>query len=102
MMQPNLTIEREQLKVFCRRWGINELSLFGSILRDDFRQDSDVDVLVAFTPESKPSLFDLVTLKEELEQLFGRRVDLVTRQGIESSPNWIRRAAILDTAERIV
>jgi predicted nucleotidyltransferase len=101
-MQPKVPIERERLEDFCRRWGIGELSLFGSVLRDDFRPDSDIDVLVTFTPESKPNLFDLVAMKEELEQVFGRRVDLVTRQGIESSKNWLRRAAILDTAERVV
>jgi predicted nucleotidyltransferase len=101
-MQPNLPIEHEKLQDFCRRWGIGELSLFGSVLRDDFRPESDIDVLVAFTPGSKPSLFDLVAMKEGLEQLFGRRVDLVTREGIAASQNWIRRAAILDTAERVV
>jgi uncharacterized protein len=101
-MQVKIPLEPEELKDFCRRWSISELSLFGSVLRDDFRPDSDIDVLVAFTPESGHNLFDLVAMKEELEQLFGRRVDLVTRQGIAASQNWIRRAAILDTAQRIV
>ena len=101
-MQPRIPVERERLEDFCRRWGIGELSLFGSVLRDDFRPESDIDVLITFRPESKPNLFDLVAMKEELEQLFGRRVDLVTRQGIETSKNWLRRAAILDTAERVV
>ena len=101
-MQHNLTIEQAQLNDFCRRWQISELSLFGSVLRDDFQPESDIDVLVTFLPEASTTLFDLVAMKEELEQLFNRRVDLVTRRGIEASRNWIRRAAILDTAQRIV
>ncbi len=101
-MPSNVMIDREQLNAFCRRWAIEELSLFGSVLRDDFRPDSDVDVLVAFAPDAKPTLFDLVEMKEELEQLFERRVDLVTKRGIEGSRNWLRRTAILGTSERIV
>jgi predicted nucleotidyltransferase len=101
-MRPNVAIEHEQLKDFCRRWSISELALFGSVLRDDFRPESDIDVLVTFAPEAKATLFDLVTMKEELERLFGRHVDLVTKHGIESSRNWIRRSTILDTAERII
>ena len=101
-MPSNVMIDQQQLAAFCRRWEIDELSLFGSVLREDFHPDSDVDVLIAFAPESKPTLFDLVEMKEELERLFGRRVDLVTKRGIEGSRNWLRRTAILATTERLV
>ncbi|MBM3190243.1 MAG: nucleotidyltransferase family protein [Chloroflexi bacterium] len=92
-------IERERLEGFCRRWEIAELALFGSALREDFGPDSDVDVLVRFLPEAQHSLFDMVRMQEELEGVFGRKVDLVSRRGIESSRNYLRRRAILDSAE---
>jgi predicted nucleotidyltransferase len=93
-----LTLDRERLAAFCRRWAVTELALFGSVLRDDFRSDSDVDVLVAFAPGARPGMFDLVDMEEELAGLFGRRVDLVTRRAVEESDNWIRRRAILASA----
>jgi predicted nucleotidyltransferase len=93
-----LTLDRERLAAFCERWAVAELALFGSVLRDDFRPDSDVDVLVAFAPGARHGLFDLVEMEEELAGLLGRRVDLVTRRAVEESDNWIRRRAILDSA----
>jgi len=72
------------------------LALFGSVLRDDFRADSDVDVLVSFGPEAHPSLLELVELREDLKDVFGREVDLVERAGLR---NPFRRRAILSTAE---
>lgn len=98
-MVRNIHIERERLEGFCRRWEIAELALFGSALREDFGPDSDVDVLVRFLPEAQHSLFDMVRMQEELEGVFGRKVDLVSRRGIESSRNYLRRRAILDSAE---
>jgi uncharacterized protein len=93
-----LVLDRERLAAFCRRWEVAELALFGSVLRDDFRPDSDVDVLVAFAPGARRGLFDLVEMEDELTRLFGRRVDLVTRRGVEDSDSWLRRRAILDSA----
>ena len=78
-----------------------EFALFGSVLRDDFRPDSDVDVMVQFEPEAHPTLFDLVEMEGELKQIFGRDVDLVTRKGIESSRNYLRRKAILSSVNVI-
>ena len=101
-METKIAIDREQLASFCRRWRIGELSLFGSVLRDDFGPDSDVDVLVDFLPDAQVSLFDLAAMREELSRLFGRNVDLVSRGAVEQSDNWIRRAAILDTARRVL
>ena len=91
-------MDPERLERFCRRWKVAELALFGSILRDDFGPDSDVDVLVSFHPEADWSLFDRVDMQEELAGIMGRKVDLVSRRGIERSSNWIRRKAILENA----
>jgi uncharacterized protein len=68
-------------------------------LREDFRPDSDVDVLVRFNPEARHTLFDLARMQEELQQILGRNVDLVSRRGIEMSRNYIRRRAILNSAQ---
>lgn len=92
------TLERiapsdEDVAAFCRRWGIAELSVFGSILRDDFGPASDVDVLISFAPDEHPSLFDLVAMRDELTGLFGRSVDLVESEGLR---NPFRRRSILD------
>lgn len=95
MNKPSLPIPRKELNEFCRRWKVTELSLFGSVLGKDFRPDSDVDVLVTFSPDAKVSLFDLVEMKAEMETLFKREVDLVEKQAILDSPNYIRRKSIL-------
>lgn len=94
-------VTQEQLTDFCRRWGVSELALFGSILRADFRPDSDVDVLVSFTPSARRTLFDIVKMQDELEDLFERKVDLVERRAIERSENYIRRRGILRDARVI-
>lgn len=91
----------EQIAAFCERWGITEVALFGSVLCDDFRPDSDVDVLVQFRADATPSLFGLARMEAELSGLVGRRVDLVERKGVEQSPNYIRREAILASAKVI-
>ena len=98
-MNAKIPIPREKIAEFCDRWKITELALFGSVLRDDFRPDSDVDVLVTFAPEAEWSLFDHMTMEEELSSILNRKVDLVSRRGIERSRNWIRRKAILEAAE---
>ncbi len=91
-------IPEDQVADFCRRWKISELALFGSVLREDFRADSDVDVLVTFAADAKWSLFDHVDMEDELERILGRPVDLVSRRGIERSRNPFRRRAILESA----
>jgi predicted nucleotidyltransferase len=98
---PRIDVTQEQVAAFCRKWQIVEFDLFGSVLREDFRPDSDIDVLVTFAPDAKWSLFDLVHMQDELEKLFGRAVDLVERQAIEKSPNYLRRRNILNSLERI-
>ncbi|MGH2562122.1 MAG: nucleotidyltransferase family protein [Thermomicrobiales bacterium] len=91
----------EKIAAFCRRWQITELALFGSALRDDFGPESDVDLLATFAPDAPWSLFDLVTMDDELKEILGRDVDLIERKSVEQSHNWIRRQEILGTAERI-
>jgi predicted nucleotidyltransferase len=95
MDEPRLPIDTDAIAVLARRWGIRELSLFGSVLREDFRDDSDVDVLVQFVPEVQHSLFDLAELKQSLEELFHRPVDLVEKGSLG---NPFRRNHILQTA----
>lgn len=93
-----LQVSPEQLKTFCQQWQMTELALFGSVLRDDFRPNSDVDVLVTFAPDATVSLLDLVELQDQFSALLNRRVDVIEKQTIETSPNWIRRNEILNTA----
>ena len=95
-----LSLPYEQIAAFCRKWNVTEFALFGSVLRDDFRPDSDVDVLVTFaSPELAPSLFDHVDMEDELEGILGRPVDLVSRKAVERSENRFRRKAILESAQ---
>lgn len=96
-----LPISYDQLAEYCARWKINELALFGSILRDDFRTESDIDVLVLFDPSARWTLFDHVDMQHELKTLFGHDVDLISKRAIEQSRNPIRRRAILDSAQVI-
>lgn len=100
-MSVRIPIDHEKIADFCQRWKITEFALFGSVLRDDFRPNSDVDVLVTFDADSHWTLFDLVHMEWELEAMFGREVDLVSRRGIERSRNYLRRKAILSSAEVI-
>jgi hypothetical protein len=94
-------LDQAQIDEVCRRWNITELALFGSALREDFRPDSDVDVLVSFASEARPSLFDLARIEEELSTIFGRKVDLIERRAVEHSENYIRRRHILESAQPI-
>lgn len=96
-----LGISPQEMTEFCQKWRVAELALFGSILRDNFRADSDVDVLVTYQPDAKRGLFEKMTMQEELELLFNRRVDLVSKQAIVNSRNWLRRKNILESLEVI-
>lgn len=94
-----LTVDRGALSAFCRRWSVAEIAAFGSVLRADFGPESDVDLLVTFEPDARPTLFDLATMRDELAALLGREVDLATRAGVEASRNHLRREAILSSAQ---
>lgn len=95
---PDLAIEidKDKLRDFCHRWKIEEFALFGSVVRpEEFRQDSDIDVLVRFSGSAHWGLFELVHAQDELAQIFGRKVDLVERRLVEESDNRFRRRSIL-------
>jgi predicted nucleotidyltransferase len=96
-----IELNTEALEDYCRRWKINKLEVFGSVLRDDFGPESDVDFLVTFDKSARLSLFDLVDAKDELAAIVGRQVDLVEREPIEQSRNWMRRKLILGSARTI-
>lgn len=100
-MNPRIPIDRTKIADFCRKWKIKELALFGSVLREDFRPDSDVDVLVTFEEGAGWTLFDIVHVRNELGELMGREVDLVERRAVERSDNYIRRRHILGSAESL-
>ena len=97
-MNARINVPKEKLVAFCRRWQIEELAIFGSALGDDFRPDSDVDVLVVFGDNAPWGLFDLMRAEEELTQIFGREVDLVEKEALR---NPFRRHHILSHREVI-
>lgn len=97
----NVEISADRLADFCCRWKIAELALFGSALRGELRKDSDIDLLVSFERDAGWSLFDHGRMQDELSEILGRKVDLVSRKGIERSRNFVRRKAILESAEVI-
>ena len=77
-----------QINRFCNKWTIRKLSLFGSSLTDKFNKESDIDILVSFNENSHYGLFELVEMKSELQKIFGRKIDLVTRKSVEKSSNY--------------
>ena len=101
MSKIHINLPTEKIAEFCKKWKIKEFALFGSVLREDFKPDSDIDVLVTFSEDAKHTLFDVVHMEEELKNIFGRDVDLISRRGIESSRNYIRRKAILSSRKSI-
>ena len=96
---PRIALSVDRIAAFCSRWRVMELAVFGSVVRDDFGPDSDVDVLVKFDPGARRTLFDIVRMQDELSGMVGRNVDLTTRAAVEGSRNHIRRKAILETAQ---
>ena len=100
-LRDRLGVSEAQIAEFCQRWQLTELSVFGSVLRDDFRPDSDIDLLVKYGPAHKRRLVDHARMEEELTELLGRKVDLVSRLGVEHSRNWLLRRIILESAEPI-
>ncbi|MDJ0581007.1 nucleotidyltransferase domain-containing protein [Crocosphaera sp.] len=96
-----LQVNAEQLKQFCKSNYIAELAVFGSILRDDFSVNSDVDLLITYLPSAPRGLLEKIQLKEKFENLFHRPVDLISKISIENSSNWIKRQNILNHSEVI-
>ena len=99
MIHPEIGLTEEALAAFCRRWKIVEFALFGSVLREDFGPESDLDVMVTYATDVEWGLFDHVGMEQELAELVGRPVDVLTRRSVEQSYNWLLRETILGTAE---
>ncbi|AFY43133.1 nucleotidyltransferase family protein [Nostoc sp. PCC 7107] len=96
-----IPLPMDAIKNFCQCWQIAELSVFGSILRDDFNADSDIDFLYILKPNIQWRLVDLLGAEEELEKLLGRKIDLVKKSSIEQSHNWLRKRNILSSSQVI-
>jgi len=96
MRSKKFTLPRKKIAEFCQRWSITEFSVFGSVLREDFRPDSDIDVLVSIDPKAHIGLFELIDMKLELEKMFKRPVDLIEKEGLR---NPYRRQEILRTSQ---
>ena len=92
----NTNIQQEKLKEICRNYSIKELAIFGSAMRSDFNSESDIDLLIEFEPDTRISLFDIVDLKKEFEEVFGRAVDIVSKNAIKRSRNHLRKKNILE------
>lgn len=97
----NINLEIDKIRDICQQWQIKELALFGSVLREDFNLNSDIDMLVSFTENAKITFFDLDLIESEFSKLFERPVDIVTKRSIEQTHNWIRKKNILKNAQII-
>jgi uncharacterized protein len=91
----------QQIQEFCQKWQVTEFALFGSVLRDDFRPDSDIDILITFSPTAKRGLAETLQMRDELQAIFNRKIDLIVKAAIERSENWLRRKNILESAQVI-
>ena len=98
-MSARIDIPKEKIAAFCQRNHIRRMALFGSVLRDDFTPESDVDVLVDFEPDARIGYIGLAGLEIELDKILGRKADLHTFEGIERSRNWLLREEILSSIE---
>lgn len=101
IIRNRLGLSSQEVALFCQRWCITKMDLFGSILRDDFQDDSDIDLMITFAPTTKQGLLTLAKIKHELESRVQRPVDLATEASIQVSENWIRQGEILSTAQTI-
>ncbi|WP_008316949.1 nucleotidyltransferase family protein [Leptolyngbya sp. PCC 6406] len=97
----NFSLSDQAVAEFCQRWQVQTLALFGSVLRPDYSPNSDIDILITFSPIAKRGLLTLAKMKHELEDMTGRKVDLVVRQSVLDSANWLRRQHILNSAQVI-
>ena len=100
-MNSHIAVPKEKIDAFCQQNHICELGLFGTALHEDFRQNSGIGVLVGFEQEHRPEPIKLGVMQEELTKIFGQNIDLVERQAVEKSENYIRRRHILKTIESI-
>ena len=101
MNKAKIRIPKTKIAQFCKRWNVSEFALFGSVLRPDFRPESDVDILISFLPDAHVTLFDMARMQAELQTIFKRDVDLISKRGVENSRNYLRRKNILNSAQVI-
>lgn len=101
LIEERIGLSLQEIASFCQRWQITEMALFGSVLRSDFHPHSDIDFLLRFSPTARQGLLTLAHIKHHLQDLTGRKVDLLLMPSIEQSDNWIRRHDILSTAQVI-
>jgi predicted nucleotidyltransferase len=101
MSPQQYNLNAEQLAIFCEKWKITRMAVFGSMARGEATADSDLDVLVDYTDDAQWGLFDHQHMEDELASLAGRRVDLVSRRGLMSSRNELRKQAILSSTELV-
>lgn len=94
-MDPQVRTDKAEIAAFCRRWNVIELAFFGSVVRDDFSADSDIDVLVAFAPDARPGFLTLSRMERELAEMLGRRVEVTTKGGLKP----LIRESVLAQAE---
>lgn len=100
-MDHRLNISMHALAKFCQKWKIDKLGVFGSVLREDFKSESDLDFLVTFSLDADWGMLDHVAMQQELEKLSGRKVDLITEKALNRSHNWIRQREIRETVSQI-
>ena len=100
-LKTRIPLPVEAIADLCERHGVERLDVFGSILRDDFRPDSDIDFLVSYDHDAKWDLYDVMEMKVELARTMGRSVDLISRSAIEQSDNRFVKKEVLSTAERV-
>ncbi|MGV0026110.1 nucleotidyltransferase family protein [Phormidesmis priestleyi] len=107
---PAIELPMEKIAEFCgsfgvapcaKRWQVTEFALFGFVLRDDFRPDSNIDILITFSPNASRGLTETLQMHDELQAIFNRKVDLIVKAAIERSENWLRHKNILESAQTI-
>jgi uncharacterized protein len=101
MTKHGIDLNSEPIRAFCRKWKINELSVFGSIVRDDFRPDSDVDFVVDFEKGADWDLADLADIRIGLSKILNREVDLLTKGALRQTENWLFRKIVLAELETV-
>src|SRR5258708_3511612 len=100
MERHGIQLDSPEVQAFCRRWKINELFVFGTYLRDDFRADSDIDLLAEFDADEQWDLFDLTAMQDELTTILHRNVELVDREALRRHDNWLLKRAVFAAEER--
>jgi uncharacterized protein len=101
VIENRLGVTSSTLAEFCHRWHITEMALFGSMLRDDFKPESDIDLLVSFDPNFRRGLAETIEIQDQIQQLLGREVDLIIKKYLERSENKVRRDRIINSAQVI-